>query len=403
MAQIAILERKCDGCGRCVERCPFDGIALEQGRARLTEGCRQCGACVPACPRQAILRLEARASGADKSAWRGVLVIAEQAEGGLHPVSLELIGKGRELLQSTDQQVRAAVMGARVRAEARELLHYGVAEVYAYEHAELEGFRAEAYAACCADAIRIAKPSVVLIGATALGRSLAPRLATRFHTGLTADCTKLELRGGADLVQIRPAFGGNIMAQIITPDSRPQFATVRYRVMDAPERSAEPSGTVILRDLPAFESAARFLGASPLPPCADISAADALVVAGRGLRREADLAMIQELAGLLGADWAVSRPLAEMGWAEPTRQIGLSGRTVRPGLLIACGVSGAIQFTACMRQSGYIVAIDRNGDAPIFQAAHLGLVGDLYQIVPELIAALKASKHQSIKKHQSIN
>ncbi|MCL2544695.1 MAG: electron transfer flavoprotein subunit alpha/FixB family protein, partial [Clostridia bacterium] len=204
-------------------------------------------------------------------------------------------------------------------------------------------------------------------------------------------CTKLELRDGIDLVQIRPAFGGNIMAQIVTPDSRPLFATVRYRVMDAPARSAEPSGRVILRELSAFESAARFLGASPLPPAADISAADALVVAGRGLRRETDLAMVRELAGLLGGDWAVSRPLAERGWAEATRQIGLSGRTVRPGLIITCGVSGAIQFTACMRQSGYIVAIDRNEDAPIFQAAHLGLVGDLYEIVPELIAALRTS------------
>ena len=281
-------------------------------------------------------------------------VFAEFSGNRLHPVSLELIGKARTLAKAVPGfKVRAVLVGNGVSACAEELRHYGVAEIAVYDDPALGYFRADAYAACVEDYIRSCRPSVVLVGATALGRSLAPRIATRFHTGLTADCTKLELRENTDLVQIRPAFGGNIMAQIVTPNTRPQFATVRYKVMDAPIREAAAAGNVLARRLPAGVKASRanLVSAFPVPPRKTISDAEILVVGGRGLRKESDLSLAQELAELLGGDWAVTRPLVEKGWAGNDRQIGLSGRTVRPRLIITCGVSGAIQFTACMNAS----------------------------------------------------
>ena len=394
MAKIAILERKCTGCGVCAGSCPFGAIDMKDGRPELNAACKVCGVCVKACPEKAILKLETKTATVDKSQWHDILVFAEVSGGRLHPVSLELIGKGLDLAKNVDYRVKAVLVGHGVSAYAEELRHYGVTEVAVYDDPELGYFRADAYAACVEDYIRYAKPSVVLVGATSLGRSLAPRLSTRFHTGLTADCTKLELRENTDLVQIRPAFGGNIMAQIITTNTRPQFATVRYKVMNAPARNEEASGTVLMRKLPkrVAECKAACVSVTPIPPKKSISDAEVLVVGGRGLQKEADLEMIKELARLLGGDWATTRPLVEKGWNTNDRQIGLSGRTVRPRLIITCGVSGAIQFTACMNGSDHIIAINTDKDAPIFDVAHVAIVGDLYEIVPALIKQLKEAR-----------
>ena len=395
MAQIAVLERKCTGCGVCRESCPFGAIDMKDGKPELNAGCRVCGICVKKCPEKALIRLETRVASVDKSQWKDILVFAEVAGGRLHPVSLELIGKARELARGVPGfQVRAVLLGNGVMAHAQELLHYGICEVAVYDDPMLDFFRADVYASCVEDYIRAVRPSVVLVGATSLGRSLAPRLSTRFHTGLTADCTRLELRENTDLVQIRPAFGGNIMAQIVTPNTRPQFATVRYKVMDAPIREAAAAGNVLARRLPAGVKASRanLVSAFPVPPRKTISDAEILVVGGRGLRKESDLSLVQELAELLGGDWAVTRPLVEKGWAGNDRQIGLSGRTVRPRLIITCGVSGAIQFTACMNASEHIVAINTDRTAPIFETAHVAIVGDLYDTIPVLINELKEAR-----------
>lgn len=391
MPKIAILERKCDGCGQCIKSCPFNAIEMKESMPDFNAGCRVCGICIKACPQKAIIKLETKVESVDKSQWTGILVFAEQHEGKLHPVSLELIGKAHALAQGTNHAVNAVVLGEDVQRCAEALRYYGVSEIYVYEDAGLSFFRADAYTACVEDCIKKSKPSVVLVGATALGRSLAPRLSTRFHTGLTADCTQLELRENSDLVQIRPAFGGNIMAQIVTPHTRPQFATVRYKVMDAPVRQGTPSGDIIPRKTPraVAESRMQHVSTQPVPKAANISDADILVVAGRGLRKESDLAMVKSLAALLGGEYAVTRPLVEKGWESNLRQIGLSGRTVRPKLIITCGVSGAIQFTASMDASEHIIAINEDKDAPIFKVAHVGVVGDLYEILPQLIDSLR--------------
>lgn len=395
MAQIAILQRKCTGCGLCQSNCPFGAIDMTEQGPELNAACKVCGICVKSCPQKAIVRLETKSVSVDKSGWNDILVFAEFSGNRLHPVSLELIGKARTLARAVPGfKVRAVLVGNGVSACAEELRHYGVAEIAVYDDPALGYFRADAYAACVEDYIRSCRPSVVLVGATALGRSLAPRIATRFHTGLTADCTKLELRENTDLVQIRPAFGGNIMAQIVTPNTRPQFATVRYKVMDAPIREAAAAGNVLARRLPAGVKASRanLVSTFPVPPRKTISDAEVLVVGGRGLRKESDLSLVQELAELLGGDWAVTRPLVEKGWAGNDRQIGLSGRTVRPRLIITCGVSGAIQFTACMNASEHIVAINTDRTAPIFETAHVAIVGDLYDTIPVLINELKEAR-----------
>ena len=386
---LAILSRKCTRCGICAGACPFGAITFGADGPAVGDGCRMCGACMRACPEKAIVRLEPKAPPVDKDAWRDVLVFAEISGGRLHPVVPELLGKARELASRVGYRVLAVAAGDGIRAQAEELLHWGADEIAVYDDPELGFFRADAYAACVEDYIRFAKPSVVLVGATALGRSLAPRLSTRFRTGLTADCTALEMRENTDLVQIRPAFGGNIMAQIVTEHTRPQFATVRYKVMEPPERRSEGSGTILERRIPAdvYASPARRVLVRPVPPARSISDAEILVVGGRGLRRESDLGLIRELAEALGGDWATTRPLVEKGWAPNDRQIGLSGRTVRPRLIITCGVSGAIQFTSCMNASEHIVAINTDGNAPIFDVAHVAIRGDLYSIVPELIRA----------------
>ena len=311
MAKIAVLERKCTGCGLCAQNCPFGAIDMKAGRPDFNAACKVCGICVKSCPQQAILKLETKVESVDKTKWRDILVFAEVSGGRLHPVSLELIGKARELAANVGYQVKAVLVGSGVGDFARELRHWGVAEIAVYDDPGLSYFRADAYAACVEDYIKFARPSVVLVGATSLGRSLAPRLSTRFHTGLTADCTRLDLRENTDLVQIRPAFGGNIMAQIITTNTRPQFATVRYKVMNAPARQEEAAGEILSRKIPkaVFDSPVTCVSVTPVPPKKSISDAEILVVGGRGLQKESDLGMIRELAALLGGDWATTRPL----------------------------------------------------------------------------------------------
>ena len=398
MAKIALLEKKCTGCGHCRTVCPFGAIDFRDGKPELNAACKVCGLCVKNCPEQALIRLETRAASVDKSQWKGILVFAEAGRGRLHPVVLELIGKAQELAAVCGDPVYAVLVGGGVEACAEELRHWGVDKIMAYDDPALGWFRADAYAACAEDCIRTLRPSVVLVGATSLGRSLAPRLSTRFHTGLTADCTRLERRENSDLVQIRPAFGGNIMAQIITTNTRPQFATVRYKVMNPPERREEASGEVIRRPIPkgVAESPVTCVSVTPVPPARSISDAEILVVGGRGLKRESDLDLVRDLAAALGGDWATTRPLVEKGWTTNDRQIGLSGRTVRPRLIITCGVSGAIQFTSCMNASEHIVAINTDPKAPINQVAHIAITGDLYEILPALTRRIREEKHASL-------
>lgn len=391
MALLKFDPDKCNLCGVCINKCPFGALSMEAEGIDVNEKCRMCGVCVKACPEGAI-RFEQKAGSVDKSEWNDILVYGEQNDGKIHPVVLELIGEARKLAKVNNYKVNVVMTGSKgTKENAEELLEYGVSNVYVYEHEGFTGFKADCYADAVADCIASIKPSVVLIGATPLGRSLAPRLATRFHTGLTADCTKLEMKENTDLVQIRPAFGGNIMAQILISDSRPQFATVRYKVMDTAEKVDDPDGRVIMCNVTddLVKSRIRVSEIEKIVKNKSIEEEDVLVVAGRGVKSEKDVEMVRELAGLLGGQLAFTRPMVEAGFGDTAHQIGLSGRTVKPKLIITVGVSGAIQFTACMNGAECIVAINNDPEAQIFGVAHYCIVDDLYKVIPELIENIK--------------
>ena len=411
MAGIKINKELCTLCGECIAACPFgamekngDGDCIE-----INAACKLCKICVKQCPVGAVELEEAALPVFDKTKWRNALIFVEISAGVIHPVTYELIGKARELMETVHQKVSCVLIGEGAGQCADALLDYGLERIVIYDDPQYRYFIADTFADAFEDAIHTLHPSVVLVGATAVGRSLAPRLSTRFRTGLTADCTALEMKPNGDLVQIRPAFGGDIMAQIVTPNTRPQFATVRYKTMDratpVPHNGCESdcscddgsvsggtggSGSKILRrDPPKTGGRIEVLEYLLKPIVENISEAEVIVAGGRGLKQKGDFDLICDLAKALGGQYACTRPLVESGWLPYTRQIGLSGRTVKPRLIITCGISGAVQFTACMKESDLIIAINQDRTAPIFRIAHYGIVGDLYQIVPRLTTRIK--------------
>ncbi len=373
--------------------CPFKAIEVVENKLMINAACRMCRICVRSCGEVFEYVEDADAPGVDKSLWRGIAVVAEIEEGNIHPVTFELIGKARELAAKVDYPVYCVMIGSNIADKAQTALEYGADEVFVYDHPELKYFRIEPYTAVLEDFINKVKPSSVLVGGTSAGRSLAPRTAARFRTGLTADCTCLDISGSTDLDQIRPAYGGNIMAHINTPRHRPQFATVRYKIFSIPPKNA-PRGKVTLCGIAPEKlvSGIEILDMKEKVQEKGIEEADVLVVAGRGIRKPEDLAMLEELAALLNGQLASTRALVEAGWINARNQIGLSGRTVKPKLIITCGVSGAIQFAAGMNGAEKIVAINTDRNAPIFRTAHVGIVGDLYKIVPGLIEKIKQQK-----------
>jgi electron transfer flavoprotein alpha subunit len=376
-----------------MELCPFKAIDFIDGKLTINAACKMCKICVKKEP-EVFELVKVDSAKVDKSLWTGIAVYVDHLKGDIHPVTFELIGKARQLAAKINQPVYCLMAGFDIKEKAKSILEYGVDQVFVYDQKELEHFRIEPYTAVFEDFIKKIKPSVVLVGGTCVGRSLAPRTAARFRTGLTADCTILDIQQNTDLDQIRPAFGGNIMAHINTPRHRPQFATVRYKIFSAPEKCT-PKGTLTECNIDPklLKSEIKVLEIKDKPKEIGIEDAEIIVVAGRGLKKQEDMKMIHELAGLLNAQVAGTRSLIETGWLDPKKQIGLSGRTVKPQLIITCGVSGAIQFVAGMNNSSYIVAINTDKNAPILKVAHLSLISDLYEVVPELI---KAGKTQDL-------
>lgn len=377
-----------------VDICPFKAMEEKNGKLEITAGCKMCRLCVKKGPKGVVEFVEEEGPKVDKSLWKGIAVYVDHVEGNIHPVTYELIGKGRELAAKINHPVYAIFIGHNIKSKAKELLHYGVDKVFVYDYEELEEFRIEPYTAVFEDFIEKVKPSSILVGATTVGRSLAPRVAARFKTGLTADCTILDMKENTDLVQIRPAFGGNIMAQIITSNNRPQFATVRYKIFSAPERTNETSGKIKIceMDKSKFKSGIKVLKITKKEKEVSISDAEVIVAAGRGIKSEKDMKLVKELADLLDGQIAGTRPLVEAGWIDAKQQIGLSGRTVKPKIIITLGIQGSVQFVAGMNNSETIIAINNDPNASIFNVAHYGIVGDIYEVVPQLIEKIKTGK-----------
>lgn len=377
-----------------IKICPFGAIEYDNKYLSINAACKMCNVCVKTGPKGVFTCQEEKVVEIDKSLWRGITVYVDYNQGQIHPVTYELIGKAKELAAKINHPVYCLFIGHNINEAAHKLLTYGVDEVFVYDNPELKDFRIEPYTAIFENFIKNIKPSIVLVGSTNIGRSLAPRVAARFGTGLTADCTILDVDEATNLAQIRPAFGGNIMAHIFTPNHRPQFATVRYKVFSAPAKKANPTGKVTLCETvkEMLQSKIKVLGVKDKEKVHSIEDAEIIVVAGRAIKNQKDMDLIKKLADLLGGMVATTRPLIEAGMADPRQQIGLSGRTVKPKLLIACGVSGAIQFVAGMDKADLIMAINNDENAPIFNISHYGIVGDVFEIIPKLIENLEQSR-----------
>ncbi len=387
----------CIGCGVCEASCAFAAIEVVDGCAVVGDACTLCGACVESCEVEA-LRIEGaeKTQVVDISAWSGVWVYAEFRHGQLAQVALELLGAGRRLADARGVTLTAILMGSVTGEAAQILIGHGADRVLRIDRPELLHFSDEAYGAILTELIRKEQPEIVLAGATAMGRSFIPAVANILGAGLTADCTRLDIReeDGA-LLQTRPAFGGNIMATIVCPHSRPQMSTVRPKVMRELEFDTSRQGEIVdVAVLPEWlKSRVRVLESVVTDQDdVNIQEADILVSGGRGLDSEKGFVLMRELADVLNGSVAATRAAVDAGWIKYPHQVGQTGKTVAPSLYIACGISGAIQHVAGMQSAETIVAINRDKDAPIFDVADFALVGDLYEIVPKLIRAIEEQR-----------
>ena len=387
---IGIILEKCTGCTLCVKACPFDAIKIENKKAIIDlDKCTLCGACVEVCKFDAIfLEKETKPKEDIVDDSKGVWVFAEQKKGVVQSVAFELLGKARELADKLNTEVAAVLLGDGVAKQADELIHRGADKVYLVEAKELKNFQDEPYTEVLVKLIQKYKPNILLSGATSIGRSLIARVAINIKAGLTADCTGLDIDPEKNiLLQTRPAFGGNIMATIISPNYRPQMATVRHKVMKEAQPDKSRKGEVIKEsfDKKVLVSRTKVLDiVDDITSAVNLTEADIIVSGGRGIREAKNFALIEELAKVLGAAVGASRATVDAGWIPYSHQVGQTGRTVCPKIYIACGISGQIQHLVGMQSSKIIVAINSDPSAPIFKVATYGIVGDVFEVVPAL-------------------
>lgn len=389
MADIKIIIDKCTGCKLCVGGCPFNAIAVEDKKARILANCTLCGACVSSCKFDAIdFQKDEMEGTVDLSAYQGVWVFGEQKDSKPAGVALELLGEGRRLSDELQVRLSAVLLGDSVKQAAKLMIAHGADNVYLVDHPSLKDFNDESYADIFVQLIQRFKPEIVLFGASTYGRSLAPRISSRINTGLTADCTKLEIDPEKKiLMQTRPAFGGNLMATIICPNHRPQMSTVRPKVMKQLEPDFSRTGKIIKPDVEIPEEVRTKVVevVTNLTEMVNLTEADIIVSGGRGMGDPKNFSLLEELARTLGGAVGASRAAVDAGWIPYSHQVGQTGKTVGPKVYFACGISGSVQHLAGMSSSDTIIAINKNPDAPIFKIATFGIVGDVLQVVPALI------------------
>jgi len=395
MASIKIINEKCVGCRLCIGACPFGAMEMSNDRkAVILDNCTLCGACVSACKFDAIdFQKEEVSNSVDISLYEGIWIFAEQKHGEPESIAYELLGVGRTLADDRNTTLTAVLIGNRLDDACKKLIMQGADRVMVVEDESLDHYNDESYTDIFVQLIRENNPEVILMGATTYGRSLAPRIASRINTGLTADCTKLEIDPeDGKLLQTRPAFGGNLMATIICPNHRPQMATVRHKVMKELEPDDKRTGEIIRPEVTIPKDLKIKVKdvVSTICEMVPLTEADIIVSGGRGMGDPKNFALINELAEILGGAVGASRATVDAGWIEYSHQVGQTGQTVGPQVYFACGISGAIQHLAGMSSSDTIIAINKNPDAPIFKVATFGIVGDVMEMLPLLIKEFKA-------------
>lgn len=390
---INIIDEKCVGCGVCVSACPFDAIDIKDDKAVILDNCTICGSCVSSCNFDAIdFQKEESDDTIDKSEYHGIWVFGEQRNNEVLPVVFELLGEGRKLAEEFAVPLSVVLMGSNLADKAHTLISYGADNVYMVEDESLETYNDQSYTDIFTQLVNTYKPEIILIGATTYGRSLAPRIASRLNTGLTADCTYLSIdKETGNLMQTRPAFGGNLMATIVCPDRRPQMSTVRPKVMKPIEPDSTRTGEVIRPNVNIPENIKIKVIDQVQTLCEKVSLteADIIVAGGRGMGEPKNFELVKELADVLGGAVGATRATVDAGWIDYSHQVGQTGKTVGPKVYFACGISGAVQHLAGMSSSDIIIAINKDADAPIFKVATYGIVGDVLEVLPELIKEFK--------------
>jgi len=389
---IEIILDKCTGCGLCVKACSFAAIKIKNKKAEIEANCTLCGSCVEVCKFDAITLERPKPSDKDLSEYKDVWIFVELREQEIKKVNLELASKAREIADTLGERVGAVILGGKVKRLCDDIAAYGVDVIYIAENDNLSEYNTSNYAGILTGLILKYKPNIVLFPATHLGRDLAPRVAAALEVGLTADCTGLSIKDGL-LLQSRPAFGGNIMADIISPSARPQMATIRPNVMKIRSPDSIRKAEIISIPVDIYPKAMRVIIKEIIKTTKSgtksLDEADIIISGGRGMGSAEKFKILEDLAETVNGVVGASRAAVDAGWRPRSDQVGQSGKTVSPKLYIACGISGKIQHQVGMKSSDTIIAINTDTEAPIFDIADCGIVGDLFEIVPLLNEELK--------------
>ncbi len=392
---IKVIYEKCTLCKKCIEVCPFGAIEIKDNKIFINEKCTLCGLCIKNCPEKALYKEEKKKEGIDTSKYKGIWFFAETKDGNISPVSYEMLSACLKIKEKLNQEISGVLFGKNVSSLASQLIKRGCDNVYVIENEKLENFKEQTFASTFSKLITKYKPNIVIAAATMIGRSFIPSVAAKIKTGLTADCTDIDIDEETGLlVQTRPTFGGNLMAKIICKYHRPQMATIRPKIFSPAEViDGKKEGNIIEENIEVEDDGnVEILEREKVENVVDLQEAEIIVSGGRGMKGPENFDMLRELSSLLGAAVGASRAAVDSGWIPYPHQVGQTGKTVKPKIYIACGISGAIQHLAGMQTSDFIIAINKDRQAPIFKVANLGIVGDLFEVLPLVIKKIKQIK-----------